>query len=135
MLLGSKEWWDKAIEIVNSDEEYYRLAKDIHKRYTFKVLAEPENGIDENIIMGYQIENGKMTDHWKDNRPTDFVISGSYKVWYQIIKGKLGPIKAMTMRKLKVKGSLPEILKYNKATLRWVDLLRTIDTDFHGNYE
>ena len=135
MLLGSKEWWDKAMEIVNSDEEYYKLAKNINKSYTFKVLAEPENGINENIIMGYKIENGKMTDHWENERPTDFVISGPYKVWYQIIKGKLGPVKAMTMRKLKVKGSLPEMLKYNKATLRWVDLLRTIETEFHGNYE
>ncbi len=135
MLLGSKEWWDKAMEIVNSDKEYYKLAKDINKSYIFKVLPEPENGINETIIMGYKIENGKMTEHWEDNRQTDFVISGYYKVWYQIIKGKLGPVKAMTMRKLKVKGSLPEMLKYNKATLRWVDLLRTIDTDFHGNYE
>ncbi|GBD94746.1 SCP-2 sterol transfer family protein [bacterium BMS3Abin05] len=135
MLLGSNEWWAEAMKIVNSDETYYQLAKNLNKSYTFKVLAEPENGISENIIMGYKIENGKIVDHWEDERPTDFVIAGPYKVWYQILKGKMGPVKAMTMRKLKVKGPLPEMLKYNKATLRWVELLRTIKTEFHGNYE
>ena len=135
MLLGSNAWWEKAMAIVNADDEYYQLAKDIDKSYTFRVLAEPQNGVNQDIIMGYRIDHGKLVDHWEEERPTDFVISGPYKVWYQIIKGELGPIKAMTMRKLTVKGSLPELLKYNRATLRWVDLLRTIETEFHGNYK
>lgn len=135
MLIGSKEWWDKAMEIVNADEEYYKHAKTINKSYTFKIFAEPENDIKEDIIMGYKIENGKLVGHWEEERPTDFVISGPYKVWYRILKGEIGPVKAMTMRKLKVKGSLPELLKYNRATLRWVDLLRTIESDYHGNYK
>lgn len=135
MLIGSEEWWDKAMEIVNADEEYYNSAKTLNKSYTFKISAEPENGINEDIIMGYKIENGKLVDHWEEERQTDFVISGPYKVWYRILKGEIGPVKAMTMRKLKVKGSLPEMLKYNKATLRWVELLRTIESEYHGNYQ
>jgi putative sterol carrier protein len=134
MLLGSKEWWEKAKEVVNGDAEYFEAAKNIRKTYTFRVQAEPENGIPNDILMGYKIDGGKIVEYWDADRPTDFVISGPYKVWHQIMKGEMGPIKAMTMRKLAIKGSLPELLKDTKATIRWVALLQTIPTEFHGNY-
>ncbi len=88
-------------------------------------------GLQEDMVMGYRIEKGKLTEYWSDMRPTDFVISGPYSVWVKILKGELSPIKALTMRKLKVKGSLPLLLKFNRATLRWVELLRQIPTRFH----
>jgi hypothetical protein len=38
------------------------------------------------------------------------------------------------MRKLKVRGNLMKILKMSKATERWLEVLRTIPTEFHGEY-
>jgi hypothetical protein len=47
-----------------------------------------------------------------------------------VIKNELDVIKAMMQHKIKVKGSLPTILRHLKATLRLVQLVGQIDTVF-----
>ncbi len=42
--------------------------------------------------------------------------------------------KALMTRKLKVKGDLMKLLKYSDGILRWVEILKTIPTEFEGQY-
>ncbi len=134
LLVASPEWLEKAKEIINSDAEYEKLARNINNTFTFYIKKEPQNGINEDIIIGYKIEYGKLTEFWTEKRKTDFEISGPYGVWVKVFNNEMGPVKALTMGKLRVKGSLPKLLKFNKATLRFVDLLRQVPTRFHGKY-
>ncbi len=134
LLVATPKWMKKAQEIINSDQEYEELAKEINHTFTFYIKKEPQKGVEEDIIIGYKIEHGKMTDFWTEKRKTDFEISGPYSVWVKIFNNELGPIKALTMGRLRVKGSLPKLLKFNKATLRFVELLRRIPTKFHGQF-
>jgi len=75
-----------------------------------------------------------MHDIWLGERKTEFTISGNYGVWVNILTGKSGVTKAFLMRKLRVRGSLMKILKLSAATERWLEILRTIPTEFHGEY-
>jgi len=43
-------------------------------------------------------------------------------------------LQSMTARKLKVKGNLLQLLKTADATIRWLEVLQTIPTEFEGNY-
>lgn len=133
--LGSEEYLKEVRERTNSNEEYLKSAKGEYAGYTFILEAEPEKGVPEPIIIGYTVEDGKIVDIWQGQRETEFTISGPYKVWVDILAGKMSPTKALTMRKLKVKGSLIKLLKYADATVKWVEILRTIPTKFHGQYE
>ncbi len=130
----SPEYLEEVKKRTNSDERYLELAREENASYTFIIEAEPEKGVDKTIVIGYKTEQGRIVDIWIGERPTDFVISGRYGVWVDILRGKMGATKAFLTRKLKVRGDLIKILKLSKATERWLEILRTIPTEFHGRY-
>jgi len=134
MEFASKKYLKEVMERSNADEKYLALAKGENTSYTFMIQAEPEKGVEKDIVLGYTVEDGKTTDIWLGERKTEFTISGKYGVWVNILIGKTGATKAFLMRKLKVRGNLMKILKLSKATERWLEILRTIPTEFHGEY-
>jgi putative sterol carrier protein len=134
MEFASKEYLKEVMERSNVDEKYLELAKGEDASYTFMIQAEPKKGVEKDIVLGYTVEDGKTNDIWLGERKTDFAISGKYSVWVNILTGKMGVTRAFLMRKLKVRGNLMKILKMSKATERWLEVLRTIPTEFHGEY-
>lgn len=131
---ASPEYLEEMKKRTNSDPKYQELAKNESGSYTMILQAEPENGVPNTIVVGYREENGKIVETWVGERPTDFVISGKYGVWVDILNGKMGPTKAFVMRKLKVKGDFLKIVQGSAATDRWIQILRTIPTEFEGKY-
>ncbi len=134
MKFASEEYLKEVMERTNSDEKYLELAKEEFASYTFILGAEPDKGVENDIVLGYCVEAGRMTDIWLGERKTEFVISGKYGVWVDILTGKMGATRAFLTRKLTVRGSLMKILRLSKATERWLEILRTIPTEFHGEY-
>ncbi len=135
MMFASEEYLKEVQRRSNMDEKYLSLAKGQYASYTFIMQAEPEKGVKEDIVLGYQVEDGRITDIWVGERRTDFIISGKYGVWVEILTGKMGVTKAFLTRKLRVRGNLMKILKLAAATERWLEILREIPTEFHGEYE
>ena len=130
----SSKYLEEAKKKTNSDEQYLELAKGEYASYTFVMKAEPEKGVNKDLVIGYTVEDGKIVDIWLGERKTDFAITGKYEVWVNVLLGKVGATKALMMRKLKVTGDLLKLMKYTKPTLRWLEILRTIPTEFHGEY-
>ena len=69
---------------------------------------------------------------WVGEREADYVMSGMYGVYYDVLKGKLGQMVAITMHKLSVRGNLANLLRYNGAINRFVELIRGLDIEFEG---
>lgn len=131
---GSAEYMNEVMKRTNADAEYERLSKEETGSFTMILGAESEKGIPASIIVGYREEKGKILEVWQGERQTDFVLSGPYGVWVDILIGKLGATKAFVMRKLKVRGDFLRIVKGSDATNRWIEVLRTIPTEFDGSY-
>jgi len=134
MELASDKYLKEVMKRSNADKKYLELAKGENASYTFMIQAEPEKGVEKDIVLGYNVEDGVTTDIWLGERKTEFTISGKYGVWVGILTGKTGVTKAFLTRKLKVRGNLMKILKMSKATERWLEILRGIPTEFHGEY-
>jgi len=134
MKLGSPEYLTEVQRRTNADEKYRQLAKNEHDSYTLVLEAEPHKGVKERLVIGFRVDGGQITDIWQGERPTDFTLSGPYGVWVDILRGKLGANKAFTMRKLKVRGNFLRLLRGADSTNRWVEILRTIPTEFEGEY-
>ena len=134
MKLASLEYLEEAKKRSNSDPEYLKLAKGDTESYTLVLGEEPDKGLGGQVVVGFDIVDGKMNEVWLGERPTDFTISGPYGVWVDILRGKLGATKAITMRRLKTQGPFLQLLKGANRVLRWVDILRTIPTEFDGDY-
>jgi SCP-2 sterol transfer family len=118
----------------NSDPQYLELAKGNNESYTLVLEPEPAQGVQEQIVIGFDNVDGKMNQVWVGQRPTLFTLSGAYGVWVDILRGKMGATKAITMRKLKTQGPFLQLLQGANRITRWVEILRTIPTEFAGNY-
>lgn len=134
ILLGCDDYLEEARKRVNEDSKYEELAKEVNDSYTLVMEAEPTKGIPNSMVLGFQISEGKMTDIWRGDRKTDFILSAKYGDFVDILTGNLNVTKAFITRKLKIKGSLARMLKTSKATERFVEVLQTIPTEFEGDY-
>ncbi len=134
MRFGSLEYAQKMREILNGDAEHRRLAKGETDSYLLVLDPEPAKGVTERFIVGYSMVDGEVAEVWTGERKTTFVLSAPYGVWVDILAGKLGPIVAMTTRRLKIRGNILKLLAGSDSTLRMVELLRTIPTEFDGAY-
>lgn len=134
MKLGSMEYMQEVMARSNGDEKYRQMAKGQYETYTLVQQAEPEKGVQESVILGFESKDGEFVEVWVGQRATLFTLSAPYGVWVDILRGKLGATKAITMRRLKTQGPLLQLLKGAPRVLRWVDLLRTIPTEFEGEY-
>ena len=134
MRLGSLEYLQEAKKRSNADAEYLELAKGNNESYTLVLEPQPEQGVNEQIVIGFDNVDGKMNEVWEGQRPTEFTISGPYGVWVDILRGKMGPTKAIAMRKLRTQGPFLQLLQGANRIVRWVEVLRTIPTEFEGEY-
>ena len=134
MKLGSPEYMQEVVKRTNSDAKYLELSKDQNEIYTLVLEAEPEKGVAEALTLCYRIENGKIAEVYPTEREATFRLSAPYGTWVEILTGKLGANKALMTRKLKVKGNFMKLLKYSEGVLRWVEILKTLPTEFEGQY-
>jgi putative sterol carrier protein len=124
----------EVVKRTNSDAKYLELSKDENEIYTLVLEAEPEKGVAQALTLCYRIENGKIVEVYPTERESTFRISAPYGIWVDILTGKLGANKALMTRKLKVKGNFMKLLKYSEGILRWVEILKTLPTEFEGQY-
>jgi len=132
--LGSPEYMQEVVKRTNSDAKYLELSKDENEIYTLVLEAEPEKGVAEALTLCYRIENGKIAEVYPTEREATFRLSAPYGIWVEILTGKLGANKALMTRKLKVKSNFMKLLKYSEGVLRWVEILKTLPTEFEGQY-
>ena len=134
MKLGSQEYMEEVRRRSNAHEKYRKLAKGQFETYTLVLEAEPVKGVKESVMLGFDCRDGEFCEIWLGTRPTLFTLSAPYGTWVEILRGKLGATRAITMRKLKVQGPFLQLLKGGDRVLLWVDILRTIPTDFDGDF-
>ncbi len=134
MELGCDTYLKQFKERINADKAYNDLGAKVEDSYTLVLQAEPEKGVGETRVFGFEISKGKMTDIWTGERETSYILSAPYRVWVDILLGKIGANRAFITRKLKIKGNMPRLLKTAKATDRLVEILQGMPTEFHGNF-
>ncbi|UCH03704.1 MAG: SCP2 sterol-binding domain-containing protein [Candidatus Thorarchaeota archaeon] len=133
--LGSDEYLASFKENLNTDEDYAKLASSVVDSYTLVLQAEPDKGVEDTLVVGFEIKEGRMTDIWLGEKETSFILSAPYRVWVDILIGNIGANRAFITRKLRIKGNMPRLLKTAKATDRLVEILREMPTRFHGEYD
>jgi hypothetical protein len=134
MKLASLEYLQEAKERSNGDSQYLELARGNNESYTLVLEPEPGRGVNEQIVIGFDNVDGLMDEVWLGQRPTMFTLTGPYGVWVDILRGKMGATKAITMRRLKTQGPFLQLLQGSSRIIRWVEILRTIPTEFEGTY-
>lgn len=63
-------------------------------------------------------------------KKSDFYLAGNLKNWRLVSSGKLDPIKAILIGRIKFKGDLKVAIKYTLAVRTAISLLKNIPTEF-----
>ena len=134
MKLASLAYLEEAKRRSNVDAAYLELAKGNNESYTLVLEPEPAQDVTSQIVIGFDNVDGKMNQVWEGLRATQFTLSAPYGVWVDILRGKMGATKAITMRKLRTQGPFLQLLQGANRIIWWVEILRTIPTEFEGKY-
>jgi putative sterol carrier protein len=116
----SNEWAQQFKEEINRSSVYRQAAKGWKWTVGLVVEAEPDRGFPESRGVVMDLFDGEARDirvGSADNaRACDFVITAPYSRWKQVATKELDATRGMLTGKLKLKGDLPTIVRYTKAS-------------------
>jgi putative sterol carrier protein len=145
---ATPEWAELYIDAVNSNEDYAKAADWWEGDFIFQV--DPHGGLEKQILMWIGLLHGKCTGSKiladgetfklleKGEKPSgqpnevEFVYAARIDVWEEILKKRLGPIRALLSGQAKVSGDMAKVLRATEAAKQLVESATTLDTEFYG---
>lgn len=128
------EWFQAFIDAVNASEAYEEYAATWEGDVVLQIEAEPDKGVPEDVYGLLDLWHGKCRGGGVVEAaradPAEFAIRAPYSRWRDVIVGDLEPIKGLTQGKLRVRGDLPKILRYVRATQELAYIAGEVDTTF-----
>jgi putative sterol carrier protein len=116
----SPEWAQAFQAEINKSPVYQQAGKGWKWTVGLVVEAEPDKKFPEAKGVVMDLFEGEARDvrvgSAADAQACDFVISGSYSRWKQVALKELDATRGMLQGKLKLKGDLPTVVRYTKAS-------------------
>ena len=130
----SEEWLKEYVERINTSPAYKEAAATWEGDVAYVIEAEPDKGVPETVWAWLDLWHGECREGKfitpEEGEKAQFLIRAPYSRWKEVIKKELDPIKGMMQGKLKLKGDLPTIVRYVKASNELVNLAQTVPTEF-----
>ena len=116
----SSEWAQQFKEEINKSSVYRQAAKGWKWTVGLVVEAEPDRNFPEakGVVMDlFEGEAREIRVGGADEaRAANFVITAPYSRWKQVANKELDATRGMLTGKLKLKGDLPTLVRYTKAS-------------------
>lgn len=131
----SEEWTKLYVELINGSKEYAEAADTWEGDVAFVFEAEPENGVPDTLRAWFDLWHGECRSYRygideAEAGKSQFVFTAPYSRWKDIIRKDLDPIKGIMQGKIKLKGDLPRVVRYVKASNELVNLATEVPTEF-----
>jgi putative sterol carrier protein len=116
----SDEWAQRFKDEINQSSVYRQAARGWKWTVGLVVEAEPDRKFPEARGIVMDLLDGEARDirvgGADEARACDFVITAPYSRWKQVATRELDATRGMLTGKLKLKGDLPTIVRYTKAS-------------------
>jgi putative sterol carrier protein len=116
----SEDWARRFKDEVNSSDAYKTAAKGWKWTVGLVIEAEPDKNFPEARGVVMDLYDGEARDikvgPAADAQKCDFVITAPYTRWKQVATKELDATKGILQGRLKLKGDLPTVVRYNKAS-------------------
>jgi putative sterol carrier protein len=116
----SDEWASAFKDEINRSDAYKQAGKGWKWTVGLVVEAEPDKHFPESRGVVMDLFDGRARDihvgSADEAKACEFAISGTYSRWKEVATEKLDATRGMLQGKLKLKGDLPTIVRYTKAS-------------------
>jgi putative sterol carrier protein len=130
----SDEWATQFMDEINKSAGYKAAGKGWKWTVGLVVEAEPDKHFPESRGLVMDLFDGDARDirvgSAGDAQKCDFVITASYSRWKQVATKELDATKGMLQGKLKLKGDLPTIVRYTKASQELTECTTRVPTQW-----
>lgn len=130
----SKEWAVEYKKVINASEEYEKAAATWEWVVVLVFTADLDIGLAEDFVVWMDLWHGECRDikqvTLEEAQLAPYIIRGAYAAWKQVAQGKLDPVKGMMQGRLKLKGNLPTVVRYVKASNELVKCVTKVPTEF-----
>ncbi len=130
----SPEWASAFKDEVNKSAVYKAAGKGWKWTVGLVVEAEPDKHFPEPMGIVMDLFDGEARDikvgSAADAQKCDFVITAPYSRWKEVSTGQLDATKGMLQGKLKLKGDLPTIVRYTKASQEMTECTTRIPVEW-----
>ena len=119
---------------INKSSVYKQAGKGWKWSVGLVVEAEPDKNFPEAKGVYMDLFDGEARDikmvSDAEAGKADFVITAPYSRWKQVMQRELDPTKGMMQGKLKLKGDLPTIVRYTRASQEMTECTTRIPVEF-----
>jgi len=131
----SEEWLTAYVERINASKDYEEAAASWEGDLAYVFEREPDKGLPEDVWVWIDLWHGKCRGarqnvSQEEGEKAKFIIRAPYSRWKEVIRRELDPIKGMMQGKLKLKGDLPTLVRYNRAATELVNIAASVPTEF-----
>jgi putative sterol carrier protein len=130
----SPEWAKQFKDEVNRSGVYKSAAKGWKWTVGLVVEAEPDKHFPESKGVVMDLFDGSARDieikSAAEAQKCDFVITAPYSRWKQVATNELDATKGILQGKLKLKGDLPTIVRYTKASQEMTECTTRVPTEW-----
>jgi putative sterol carrier protein len=116
----SPEWAQLFKDEINKSPVYKQAGKGWKWTVGLLIEAEPDKKFPESKGVVMDLFEGEARDvrvgSAADAQGCDFVIAGTYSRWKEVAQKELDATRGMLQGKLKLKGDLPTVVRYTKAS-------------------
>lgn len=126
----SDAWVKELMKIANNSSTYQSAAAKWEGDLVFTVQKGP--GLPEDKYLYMDLWHGECREAKElqsaDEEDAEFEISAPLVTWRKVLEGQLDPIRGISSRQLKLRGSMMKILKSPKAAIELVNCARQVET-------
>lgn len=128
------EWITLFQKAIREDTLYQKVAEGWEGTVCLHVEKKPKYGLDVDLYLLLDLWHGDCRSAMlvppDVGEAADYVITASLDHWIKIGRKELDTVKGMMQRKLKLKGSLPSMVRYVKASNRLTEISAEVGGKF-----
>jgi putative sterol carrier protein len=127
----NQAWVDRLVEKLNSDARYAQIASKWEGDFAF--VIEPSGDLTQPVFIYVDLwhgtcRSGRLLSGLQDNTAA-FTMTATYEDIKKVLTGKLDPMQALMIRKLRLHGSMAYMMRNTPTVLDFVRCAREITTE------
>jgi putative sterol carrier protein len=131
MKFPSEEWANAFRAALNANPRYAEAARQWEGDVLLRVVSDPTGGPSPGVQL--VLAHGECTAATflaeSGSASSEFIFEATEPNWTKLLRHEVEPVAAILDRKIRVRGNLPKLMRFTRATKEMVDTAAGIPTD------